>query len=114
MFKQFVNEDVSTSFSNELTELKSIQFNHSVKFKFRSLYSLGSVLYRGRRTRLTWPRAKSGRKFAIGQIFLAFIFAPTRNDYFFRVATRSGFERCNKNGNPEYKPDLLTDFIADS
>ena len=103
-----MNEEVSTSFSNELTEFKSIQFNHSVKFNVRSLYSLGSVLYRGRRTEdppRARPRAKSGRKFAIGQVFLAFIFAPTGNGLsFFRTATRSGFERCNKNPNPIINP----------
>ena len=51
------------------------------------------------------PRAKSGIKFAIGQVFLAFIFAPTGNGLsFFRTATRSGFERCNKNPNPIINP----------
>ena len=51
------------------------------------------------------PRTKSGRKFAIGQVFLAFIFAPTGNGLsFFRTATRSGFERCNKNPNPIINP----------
>ena len=51
------------------------------------------------------PRANSGIKFAIGQVFLAFIFAPTGNGLsFFRTATRSGFERCNKNPNPIINP----------
>ena len=37
------------------------------------------------------PRAKSGRKFAIGQVFLVFIFAPTGNGLsFFHTATSSG------------------------
>ena len=49
--------------------------------------------------------AKPGRKFAIGQVFLVFIFAPTGNGLsFFRTATRSGFERCNKNSNPIINP----------
>ena len=51
------------------------------------------------------PRSKSGRKFAIGQVFLVFIFAPTGNGLsFFRTATRSGFKRCNKNSNPIINP----------
>ena len=51
------------------------------------------------------PRAKSGRKFAIGQVFQYFIFAPTGNGLsFFRTATRSGFERCKKNSNPIINP----------
>ena len=51
------------------------------------------------------PQAKSGRKFAIGQVFLVFIFAPTGNGLsFFRTATRSDFERCNTNSNPIINP----------
>ena len=60
------------------------------------------------------PRAKSGRKFAIGQVFLALIFAPTGNGLsFFRTATRSGFERCNKNPNPIINPMFIPDFLPD-
>ena len=59
------------------------------------------------------PRAKSGRKFVNGQVFLVFILAPTGNGLsFFRTATRSGFERCNKNSNPIINP-IFTRFLPD-
>ena len=50
------------------------------------------------------------QKFAIGQVLLAFIYAPTGNGFsFFRTATRSGFEKFI----PDYKPDFLPDFLPD-
>ena len=69
--------------------------------KGSEIYILTEILEFGRAR----TRAKSGRKFAIGQVFLVFIFAPTGNGLsFFRTATRSGFERCNTNSNPIINP----------
>ena len=53
------------------------------------------------------------RKFAIGQVFLVFIFAPTGKGLsVFRTATRSGFERCNKISNLFHILDSLQLILA--
>ena len=57
------------------------------------------------------PRAKSGRKFAIGQVFLTFTIAPTGNGLsFFHTETRP-IGRSNKNPNPIINPMFIPDFL---